>query len=124
VPNWSFLFIPLLSFGLAIAALGIGTLLAALTVTYRDFRYVVPFLLQVWLYATPVVYPLDLVPDRWRWMLQLNPMTGFAEGFRSVFLGRPFDLGGLCLAFLLSAGLLVIGTAYFQRVERRFADVI
>ncbi len=116
--------LPLLLAGVVLLVLGVGTFLAALTVAYRDFRYVVPFLLQVWLYATPVVYPLGLVPYDWRWLLHMNPMSALIEGFRSAFLGKPFDLVGLSLAFGLSVGILGIGAVYFQRVERRFADVI
>jgi lipopolysaccharide transport system permease protein len=116
--------LPVVLAGVFLLALGVGTLLGALTVAYRDFRYVVPFLLQIWFYATPVVYPLDVVPDRWRWVLHVNPMTGFIDGFRSVFLGKPFDLAGLVVAFAMSVGVLAIGAAYFQQVERRFADVI
>ena len=109
---------------LFLAALGIGTFLAALTVAYRDFTHVSPFLIQVWMYATPVVFPVSLVPEMWRPLVFLNPMTGVVEGFRSAFLGRPLDAVGVAISFGVSVVLLVIGLSYFERVERRFADII
>jgi lipopolysaccharide transport system permease protein len=115
---------PLLFIGVVFAALGIGTLLAALTVAYRDFTHITPFLVQVWMYATPVVFPVSLVPEQWRWLLYLNPMTGVVEGFRSAFLGRPFDYVGLGISFGISTLLFLVAVVYFERVERRFADVI
>ena len=74
---------PLLLAGLVFATLGIGTLLSALTVAYRDFTHITPFLLQIWMFATPVVFPISLVPAQWRRLLYLNPMTGIVESFRS-----------------------------------------
>ncbi len=122
--SWNLLAAPLLIAGVVFTALGIGTLLSALTVAYRDFTHVTPFMVQIWMYVTPVIFPISLVPERWQWLLYLNPMTGIVEGFRSVFLGRPFDLVGLGMSFAVSVLLFVIGVAYFERVERRFADVI
>src|SRR5437016_14120331 len=118
------LVVPILVAGAVLTALGVGTCLAALNVAYRDFRYVVPFLVQFWMFATPVVYPATLVPRQWQWLLYLNPMAGVVEGFRSAFLDRPFDLLGLSLSFAIGAMLFTCGIAYFEQVERRFADVI
>ena len=115
---------PLLLIAVVFTALGVGTLLSALTVSYRDFSHLVPFLLQIWMYVTPVVYPVSLVPERWRWLLYLNPMSGLSEGFRSAFLGRPFDLSAIFLSAGVSVGLFGAGVAYFESVERQFADVI
>lgn len=109
---------------LVLVALGIGTLLSAVTVTYRDFTHITPFLVQIWMYVTPVVFPLSVVPERWRWLLYLNPVTGIVEGFRSAFLGRPLDLVALASSFAWAVVLLTAAVAYFERVERRFADVI
>jgi lipopolysaccharide transport system permease protein len=105
-------------------ALGFGTLLAAVTVAYRDFTHLTPFILQIWMYATPVVFPLSVVPPRWRWLLYLNPMTGLIEGFRSAFLGKPFDLRGLGASFAIAVVMFAAGVTYFEKVERRFADII
>jgi lipopolysaccharide transport system permease protein len=115
---------PLLMGGVIFTALGIGTFLSALTVAYRDFRYVIPFMLQFWMFATPVVYPVSLVPGHWKWVYYLNPMAGLIEGFRSAFLARPFDFGALALSFVVAVALFVAGVAYFEKVERRFADII
>jgi lipopolysaccharide transport system permease protein len=116
--------VPLFVIGIVVAALGVGILLSALTVAYRDFRYIVPFLVQFWMFATPVAYPASLVPEQWRWLYFLNPMSGMVEGFRSAFLGRPFDVPSILLSFVVGIVLFAAGLAYFERVERRFADII
>ncbi len=115
---------PVLALLVIFTALGVGTLLSALTVAYRDFRYVVPFMIQLWMFATPVVYPASLVPDRWQWLFHLNPMVGLIEGFRSAFLGKPLDAGGLLISCLVALAMFIAGVLYFEKVERRFADII
>lgn len=120
----SWLALPLLLIALSFCALGVGTLLAALTVTYRDFRYVIPFMLQIWMFATPVIYPARSIPEKWLWLIQLNPLTGLIEGFRAAYLGQTFDMAALGSSIGISLVLLLAGVAYFERVERRFADII
>jgi lipopolysaccharide transport system permease protein len=124
--GWSLnlLAVPLLTAGVAFVALGVGTLLCALNVSYRDFRFVIPYLIQLWMFATPVVYPASLIPEAWRWALYLNPMAGLVEGFRAAFLDQPFDVGGIALSLGVAVTMFVVGVAYFERVERRFADII
>ncbi len=122
--SWNLLAAPLLMMGLVFAALGIGTLLAALTVSYRDFVHITPFLVQIWLYITPVVFPVSLVPSQWQWLLHLNPMTGLVEGFRAAFLGKPFDMAGLSVSLATALVVFAVAVFYFERVERRFADII
>jgi lipopolysaccharide transport system permease protein len=122
--SWNLLAAPFLLLTLVFSALGVGTLLSALTVSYRDFTHITPFLLQIWMYVTPVVFPVSLVPQAWQWLLYLNPMTGLVEGFRAAFLGKPFDLLGLSVSFGVAIVLFAIAIAYFERVERRFADII
>ena len=124
--GWSLnlLMAPVLLLAIMFTALGVGTCLSALTVSYRDFRYVVPFMVQLWMFVTPVVYPASLVPAQWRWLLHLNPMSGLIEGFRAVFLGRAFDFFGLAISAGVAIILFFIGVAFFERVERRFADII
>jgi lipopolysaccharide transport system permease protein len=122
--SWNLLAAPVLLVAVVFAALGVGTLLSALTVSYRDFTHITPFLLQTWMYITPVVFPVSLVPQKWQWLLYLNPMTGLVEGFRAAFLGKPFDLPGLGVSFGVAIVLFATGIAYFERVERRFADII
>jgi lipopolysaccharide transport system permease protein len=124
--SWSFNLLvgPMLLLVIVFTALGVGTCLSALTVAYRDFRYVVPFMLQLWMFVTPVVFPVSLVPQQWRWLLYLNPMAGLIEGFRAVFLGTAFDLFGIGISAVVALGLFSVGVAYFERVQRRFADII
>jgi lipopolysaccharide transport system permease protein len=124
VPGASLIVLPLLVTGTMAAALGVGLLIAALNVTYRDFRYVVPFMLQIWLFLTPVIYPASMVPEPWRWLLLLNPMTGLIEGYRAAFLNQPLDWVSLVSAFGIAGLALVIGVAYFRVTERSFADVV
>lgn len=123
---WSvnLLAVPLLTLAVLFLALGVGTLFSALIVAYRDFSAVMAFLLQFWMFATPVVYPSSLVPESWRWILHLNPMAALVEGFRSAFLGKPFDGVGLSVSVALAMAAFLVGVAYFERVEGRFADVI
>ncbi len=115
---------PVLVVAVLFTALGIGTFLSALNVAYRDFRHVIPFLIQFWMFATPVVYPASLVPEKWQWILYLNPMAGLIEGFRSAFLGKAFDFQALGISFAVAVIIFLIGVAYFEKVERRFADII
>jgi lipopolysaccharide transport system permease protein len=115
---------PLLLLAVLFTALGVGTLLSALTVSYRDFSHLTPFMIQVWMYVTPVIFPVSIVPQDWQWLMYVNPMTGLVEGFRSAFLGKPFDLTSLAISFAAAIVLLGIGVAYFEKVERRFADII
>jgi lipopolysaccharide transport system permease protein len=122
--SWNLLAAPLLLLFVIFTALGVGTLLSALTVAYRDFTHLTPFMVQIWMYITPVIFPVSLVPERWQWLLYLNPMTGLVEGFRSAFLGKPFDWGGLGISFAIAIAIFLIGVAYFEKVERRFADII
>jgi lipopolysaccharide transport system permease protein len=108
-----------------ISALGVGIGLAALNVKYRDFRYVIPFLTQFWMFVSPVVYPSGMVPDKWRLLYALNPMTGPIEGFRWALLGThtsPWPLAAVSGASAVI--LLILSVAYFQRTEEFFADLI
>ncbi len=115
---------PALVAAVLLLALGVGTLFSALAVSYRDFASILGFVLQIWMYATPVIYPSSLIPEAWRWVLHANPMAALIEGFRSAFLGRPFDLPALGVSFALSAAIFAVGVAYFEKTERRFADII
>ena len=122
--SWNLLAAPVLLLFVIFTALGVGTLLSALTVAYRDFTHLTPFMVQIWMYITPVIFPVSLVPERWQWLLYLNPMTGLVEGFRSAFLGKPFDMTGLGISFAIAVAIFLAGVAYFEKVERRFADII
>jgi lipopolysaccharide transport system permease protein len=120
----SVVLLPILMLVMLMTAAGVGCWLAALNIQYRDFRYVVPFLLQVWMYASPIVYPASLVPEDYRAIYALNPMVGVIEGFRSVLLGT----GGvewpiIGLSIVVGGILFITGSLYFRRMERIFADV-
>ena len=115
--------VPLLVLIAAAASLGVGLTLAALIVTYRDFRYVVPFLVQTWMYISPVIYPVSIVPEKWQPLLALNPMSGVIDGFRSALLGVPWNVNTLLVSTLSSLILLTYGLFYFRKTERDFADV-
>ena len=121
----SLLALPLLVAVMVAVTLGAATLLGAVNVRYRDVKYVVPFAVQLWLFATPVAYPITLLHPPWRTVAAVNPMTGVVEGFRWAFLGTPAAPWTLIAISAGSATLLLLGgLLYFDRVERRFADVV
>jgi lipopolysaccharide transport system permease protein len=122
--SWQIALLPLFLAGTVLTAAGVGALLSALTVAYRDFQYVVPFLIQLWMFATPVIYPSSIVPEKWRWVLCLNPMAGLIDGFRAAFLARALDGPSIALSLAVSVVLFLVGIAYFRTVERQFADTI
>jgi lipopolysaccharide transport system permease protein len=119
-----FLLVPVFLLLAIIAAVGVGTVLSALTVNYRDFRWVLPFAIQVWLYATPVTYASSVVPVKWRVAFGLNPMAGVIDGFRSAVLGRPPLWTLVWTSAAVAVLTLAVGLIYFQRVERTFVDVV
>jgi len=123
-PNASILVFPFLLVATIATALGVGTLLSALSVAYRDINYITPFMIQLWMYATPVIYPASIVPEKWRWVLSLNPMAGLIDGYRSALLGKPFAWTSIGVSLAVSAFLLLIGLLYFKKVERSFADIV
>jgi len=123
-PTVNLLMVPVLVFATIFTALGVGTILSALAVAYRDFRYVIPFMVQIWMFASPVAYPLKIVPEKWQLVYALNPMAGVISGFRSAMLGEPFCWGVLGVSFAVAALVFLIGAFYFRRIERRFADIV
>ena len=123
-PTWGVLALPLLIIMMMLAAAGIGTWLTALAIQYRDVKYAIGFVVQLLMYAAPVVYPASLIPDGWRWFYALNPMVGVIEGFRSALLGtNPMPWGYIVLGFIVALTLAVTGIFYFHFKERVFADV-
>ncbi len=123
-PGWGIFMVPMILLLTMGTAFGVGALLSALNVEYRDVRYAMPFMLQLWMFATPIVYPLSLVPARYQWMVALNPMAGIIEGYRAALLGRSFPQIPLVISSVLCLSLLLAGAFYFRRVEKTFADVI
>ncbi len=123
--TWAVLALPLLVLFALATALAVGLWLAALNVQYRDVRYTIPFLAQLWLFATPVAYSSSLVPEAWRPLYGLNPMAGVVEGFRWALLGSDaVDWPMMCVSATVVVLLLVGGLFYFRRLERTFADVV
>lgn len=126
VPDWRILTLPLFISIAFAAAIGGGLWLAALNVEYRDFRYLVPFIVQFGLYVSPVGFSSNIVPEKWRLLYSLNPMVGVIDGFRWAILGGDFQIywSGFLLSLVVVALLFVSGIWYFRRMERTFADVI
>ncbi len=126
VPSWRILTLPLFILIAFAASIGAGLWLAALNVKYRDFRYIVPFIVQFGLYISPVGFSSSIVPPQWRWLYSLNPMVGVIDGFRWAIIGgkSTLYLPGFTLSLGLVALLLVTGVWYFRKTERTFADVI
>lgn len=126
VPTVNIWVIPLLLLLTLVASIGVALWLSAMNVLYRDVGYVTPFLQQLWLYVTPIAYPASLVPEVWRWVYALNPMTGVVEGFRWALLGTtqsaPINL--LITSTVVAVLILVTGLFYFRRMERLFADMV
>ncbi|MBN1954935.1 MAG: ABC transporter permease [Anaerolineae bacterium] len=117
--------LPLFFLLAVLTALGVGLWLAALNVEYRDVRYAIPFLIQFWMFATPIAYPSSLVPERWRALYGLNPMAGVIEGFRWALLGQTDPPGPLlAVSAAMVVVLLLSGLFYFRRMEKTFADVV
>ena len=108
----------------SLAALGVGMWLSALNVQYRDVQHAVPFLIQLWMFATPVVYPASIVPERWRLVFSLNPLAGVIEGYRAAALGRPLPWSALAVSTAVIAAFTAVGGWQFRRMERRFADIV
>lgn len=124
-PTWRVVALPGFVGLVLLAALAVGLWLSALNVRYRDVGHAVPFLIQIWMFASPVVYPLSLVPERWRLIYSLNPMVGAIEGFRWAVLDKPApDLTMVAVSGAVTVVLLFGGLAFFRRMERIFADVI
>jgi len=124
IPTVNVIFLPLFILFAVLTSLSVGIWLSALNVMYRDFQYTVPFLVQIWLYASPVVYPSSLLPEKWQVLYGLNPMAGVIEGFRWALLGTnpPGAMMGVSLAVVLA--LLIAGIFYFRRVEQYYADIV
>lgn len=124
-PGLAIFTLPLFVLLLVLAAFGVSLWLAAFNVMYRDVRYMLPFLTQIWMFATPIIYPVSVVPDSWRLLYSLNPMVGVVEGFRWALLGESNGMDvTIGLSVFVVAGVLGGGVLYFQSVQQTFADVI
>jgi len=124
-PSWGLLLWPVLIVPLVALALGVGMIFAAVNVKYRDIKYALPFVIHLWLFLTPIIYPTSIVPERFRFLIALNPLTGIIEAFRASLLPtRQVDWGLLGLSVTITAALLALGITYFRKTERAFADII
>jgi lipopolysaccharide transport system permease protein len=123
VPSWHIVFLPLVLLLAMTATLGLGYALAALTVVYRDLRYAVPFMMQVLMFLSPVIYPIEIIPPRFQWILALNPACAVIDAFRWSVLGTSLDPATFTLGLLVNAAMFVFGLFYFRKTERFFADI-
>ena len=123
-PAWTALMLPVLVMLTVVLALGMGMWLSALNVKYRDVRFALPFLLQLWMFVSPIIYPSSFLPQKYRWLLMLNPLTGIIEGYRSALFGKPFNWTALGVSTLIGLLLLVYSSYSFKRMERSFADIV
>ncbi|MGA2139833.1 MAG: ABC transporter permease [Verrucomicrobiia bacterium] len=124
-PTWGVLALPLFTLLAVVTAVAVSLYLAALNVKYRDVGHAIPFLVQFWMYASPVVYSVSIIPEKWRLLYSLNPMVGVIEGFRWALLGKEQpDFAVMAMSIIVVAILLVGGLVYFKRTERVFADII
>ena len=118
------LMLPVLVILTSLLAIGIGMWTSALNVKYRDIRHALPFVIQLGLFISPIIYPPTIVPEKWRWVLVFNPMTGIIEAYRSAILGRPFDWFQLGASLVITVSILFYATITFKRMEKSFADII
>jgi lipopolysaccharide transport system permease protein len=124
-PTWGSLALPIFLLLTLVTALAVGLWLTALDVRYRDVGHTIPFLIQFWMYASPVAYPVSLVPEKWRLLYSLNPMVGVIEGFRWALLGKESpDFGVMAVSAIMVMALLLGGIVCFKQMERTFADVV
>jgi lipopolysaccharide transport system permease protein len=125
-PSWNLFLAPVIFAVIVLMALGLGTLLAALNVAYRDFRYVIPFFIQIGMFATPTIYmmPTGEESETFRWLLIANPMTSLIAGFRSCMIGGPIPWLEIGIASIIAITIFIFGCLYFRKVEDRFADII
>ncbi len=124
-PSWTIFLLPIPMLALVVFTLSVSLLLAAINVKYRDVKYVIPFLTQIWLFVTPVIYPTSMVPAKYRSLLALNPMWGIIDAFRAcIFPGRTVDPQMLVISGVVIACCAVVAAVYFRRAEQVFADII
>ena len=122
--SWSILMFPVVVLLTTLLALGVGMWLSALNVKYRDVRFALPFIIQLWMFVSPVIYPSSFLPPRWRLLFYMNPMTGIIEGYRSALFGRSFNWKALMVATLMTFAVLVYSSFTFRRMEKSFADIV
>lgn len=123
-PARTVLMLPVLVLLTVVLALGMGMWFSALNVKYRDVRFALPFVVQLWMFVSPVIYPSTFLPEKYRWLLMLNPLTGIIEGYRSALFGKPFNWTALGVSTLIAVFLLIYASYSFKRMEKSFADIV
>lgn len=124
-PNLFILLSPFLIFQTAALGMGVGILISSLSIKYRDITFILGFLIQLWMYASPIVYPLSRVPDKWKWVMSLNPMSNVIESFRYMFLGQGYvTFQNLLISLLITFLVFFVGIYYFSKSERNFVDTV
>ncbi len=118
------LLLPALTALTALLAAGVGMWLSALNVKFRDIRYAIPFGVQLWMFASPIIYPVSMIPERWRWIYKLNPLAPLIEGYRAAFFGAPVDWSALAVASALTLAIFLLAMMDFRRMERTLADLV
>jgi lipopolysaccharide transport system permease protein len=124
MPSTAIVWLPAFTLFALVTALGVGTWLAAINVRYRDVKYVVPFLVQAWMFASPVIYASTLIPKQWQWLYALNPMDGVLTGFRWALVGGEAPTEQIVVSAAASVLVFITGLLYFRHTEQTFADVI
>jgi lipopolysaccharide transport system permease protein len=125
-PHWSLILLltPALILMMAALGLGAGIIVSSLTTKYRDFTFLITFGIQLMMYGTPVIYPMSAVPEDWRWMVELNPMSAPIEAFRALFLGGTIPWSSLCISSTITGLMLLVGIIVFNKVEKSFMDTV
>jgi homopolymeric O-antigen transport system permease protein len=124
VLTWGILLVPVIILFTTVLALGVGMWVSALNVKYRDVRFALPFVIQLWMFLSPIIYPSTFVPARWRWLLTLNPLTGLIDGFRAALFSKPINWSTLAISMGITLVILVYAAYVFRRMERSFADIV
>lgn len=123
--TFNLLFWPLLLIPLIMLALGLGMIFSSLNVKYRDIKYTIPFMIQIWLFVTPIIYPISILPEKYRRLVALNPMTGIVDAYRGIVLpGKQVDLWLLSYSVCFALAALLVGMYYFRKTEREFSDIV
>ena len=123
--TWKLFFWPILVLPLIFLALGLGTIFSSLNVKYRDIKYTIPFIIQILLFITPIIYPISILPEKYRILAAINPLTGIIEAFRSTVLpGKELDLVLLLFSIAISLLIFIIGMIFFRKTEKEFADIV
>ena len=126
IPSWKIVFVPAFLLLTFLIAFGLGLILSAITVKYRDFRHIVPFIVSLGLYVSPVGFSSDVIPEKWRLLYSINPMVGIIDGFRWCIIGQDMNIYrlGFIISIILTFSILIIGIIYFRKTEKTFADKI